>query len=350
MVYEDQTPEAIKRRILSTLTRMDTREGSFADDMSGPLALELSKMYQALDAVRYMVWVDETSGEYLDLAAEDLGMEPRKPGAKAEAVLEVSGKGGYVIPAGASFFTAEPLYFELTEAVTIPESGIAHIVVTAREVGSRYNVEAGAIRTAINCDVRLESVTNPDPAEGGADLESDQSLYARIVAYRQRPGTSGNEAHYEEWAREVDGVGVSKAQGLWNGPGTVKVLIADENSQPVDNAIVEACAAHIEKKRPIGPEVTVMSAQPYLVDISAKLRLKSGYDLEEVAEAFKKNLAEYFTSISLIRFNLLYNRIGAQLIATSGVIDYEDLQVNGQGGNLALSSDQVPVVGGVVFT
>ncbi len=346
-MYEDETPEAIKARILANITKMDTREGSFADDMAGPIAVEISKMYSALNAVRYMVWVDETSGIYLDLAAEDLGMEPRKEGVKAEAVLELTGKAGYIVPAGSSFFTEDNLYFAMEKDAEIPPSGKLLVVVYANEVGAKYNTPSGTILYSARCDSRLESITNPEPAEGGTDPETDASLYARIVEYRQRPATSGNEVHYEQWAKEVPGVGVAKAKGLWDGPGTVKVIIADDNSQPVAETIREDCETYIATMHPIGPEVTVRSASHYQLDINATLWLKKGAEMEVVAEAFRENLNAHLRQIALKRFTILYNRIGALLVATDGVVDYRDMTINGQCGNISISEEDVPIAGEV---
>ena len=93
-MYEEMTPEKIKGDILKEITTLDTREGSFSDDMAGPMAVQLYKVYQSLNAVQPIVWVNEGSGGYLDMAAEDLGIEPRKAGTKAAVTLELTGTAG----------------------------------------------------------------------------------------------------------------------------------------------------------------------------------------------------------------------------------------------------------------
>lgn len=60
---------------------------------------------------------------------------------------------------------------------------------------------------------------------GGEDTEGDSSLLNRYYAKVRSPGTSGNRADYLIWALDIPGVGAAQVQPLWNGPGTVKVVI-----------------------------------------------------------------------------------------------------------------------------
>ena len=71
---------------------------------------------------------------------------------------------------------------------------------------------------------------------------------------------SGNINHYKQWARSVSGVGNAAVLPLWDGNGTVKVVVASEENEPLDEAIVSKVAQYIESVRPIGAEVTVVSA------------------------------------------------------------------------------------------
>lgn len=62
-MFEDITPESIKAAILAEAGEsLETREGSFLDSMAGPAALEIWKVYQAMNAVVSIAFVDESSG------------------------------------------------------------------------------------------------------------------------------------------------------------------------------------------------------------------------------------------------------------------------------------------------
>lgn len=349
-MYEDRTRDAIKSEILSELqTDIQVREGSFADDMSGPLAVQLYKMYVALNRVFGMVFVDESSGEFLDMTANELGIDPRKEGVKAVAELHIEGTHGTVVNAGKQFLTEKRLVFEADNGVVINELGFATVTATAAAVGDAYNVDAGEVCFQVENQSGIKSVSNHEAAQGGADPESGASLFARIDSHRKKPITSGNIYHYEKWALETQGVGAVKVFPLWAGPGTVKVLIANDDRQPVDDLTVRRCADYIEKSRPVGAQVTVESARGIPIGVSAQVRLKESSDAQQVAAKFEEGLKEYFGLIAFNEYIVRYNKIGAILMETPGVIDYRQLTVNG-GESIELSELEVPILGEVTLS
>lgn len=343
-MYEDLTVEKIKEDIISRLsTDIDTREGSFMNDMISAVAYEIWKVYQSLDAVISIAFVDETSGEYIDKRCAEYGIK-RKTGTKAKVTLKLTGTDGTVVPKGKVFLTADGLQFEIDEDVTI-KNGTATVKATAIEVGKEYNVEAGTITRQLVSLSGLLSVTNDEPATGGTDQESDAALVQRLYDFLQNPATSGNVAHYRQWALEVDGVGAAKVFPLWNGPGTVKVLIVGNDHGPVDETVVQNCAAHIEENRPIGATVTVESAEGLLVNVSATVIIDSTTTVERVKEEFEAALDTYLKSIAFEKYTLVYNRIAYMLLDIPGVVDYTLLTVNGGTENIAIADNQVPVLG-----
>ena len=89
-MYEDITPESIRQEILANLgAEVDKREGGFASDMAAPVALELWKLYDSLNAVLPIAFVDESSGEYIDKRCGDYGIV-RKAGTRATVTLTLS--------------------------------------------------------------------------------------------------------------------------------------------------------------------------------------------------------------------------------------------------------------------
>jgi len=343
-MYEGLTPEYIKAEMLGGFKLADTREGSYTNSLVSPVAYEMWKAYTALAAVMPMVYIDETSGPYIDMKAGQYGIA-RKPGARAKAAVAFTGDSGTVVPAGKVFLTADSLQYTLDKAVTIAD-GVAQGALTAAEIGGAYNVPAGAISRQVNNLAGIASVMS-GPAEGGADAESDASLVARYYAYLRRPPTSGNAAHYEFWALEVDGVGAAKVMPLWAGPGTVKVLIVDYHDRPVDPAVAADCAAHIEAERPIGPEVTVVSAAGRPVSATAEVVIKPSTDMATVGAEFREALGAYLEGIAFKEYTVVYNRIGYILLGLPSVVDFAQLLVNGGTADICLGADEVPVMGAV---
>lgn len=355
-MYEDKTPERIKADIITALNPdrdnlWSTREGSYADDQVGPMAVELSKIYDSLNEVQFITWVDETSGSYIDLAVKALGLEPRKQGTKARASLQIMGVAGFTLPKGKYFVSENDLNFVALENVVIQGDEIVTIDVEAENIGSSYNAAADTITQQFSNDAEIVVVTNPAPASGGTDPESDKSLFARLDLARKKPRTSGNKHHYEEWALEVDGVETVRAFPYRYGRGTVMVLIADGNRRPVDEAIIAACEAHIIEEMPCGGiELTVKTPTETKIDISASVQLDGTVSLDSVRVDYIAALEAYFSEISLRKNAVKYNKICSLLFDVDGVDDYSDVVLNGQPGNVLLSDEQVPVLGEVVVT
>lgn len=345
-MYEDETQEAIKARILGSMTSDVSKiEGSYTDSMVGPVSAELSKVYGSMNAVIPIAFIDETSGSYIDKRCAEIGMY-RKAGKAAAVTLSFTGSDGTAVPAGSIFLTASGLEFS-TLADAVISGGTASAAATAADVGAAYNVAAGSIISQYNSIAGLTGVTNPSAAEGGVDPETDASLVSRYYAYLQKPSTSGNVHDYEQWALEVAGVGAVDVTPLESGPGTVGVLIVGPEKQPVDQTIVSACAAHIEAMRPIGPVVTVESASALAINVSVTVTIDETTTKNAVQAALAAAVDTYLKSISFETYVVLYHRIEYLLMGISGVTDYSALTVNGGTLNIAVGSKEVPVLGTV---
>jgi len=164
----------------------------------------------------------------------------------------------------------------------------------------------------------------------------------RIFAFLQKPAISGSASHYRQWALEVPGVGDAKVFPLWNGPGTVKVLIVDSNKQ-IDETLEQPVYEHIEKVRPIGAAVTVDSPTELNVSVTAKVSLSPGYTVQMVQNAFVQALEQYRKDLTFKDSYIGYAYTGKLLFDTQGVIDYTDLELNGEMQNVEIGEEEIPV-------
>lgn len=349
-MFEDITPESIKEEILSGITKSDTREGSYTNNLISPVALELWKVYNSMNALLPIAYVDETSGKYIDKRASEVGII-RKPGTKAHTELTFTGTNGTAIPKGTVFLTLDGLEFETAETVSILNEK-AVVTANAVQVGEKYNVPKNTIINQYNNISGLTSTANKE-AVGGTDPENDKSLVNRYYKFRRRPPTSGNAYHYEQWALEVNGVGAAKIIPLVNGPGTVGVLIVNQDRQPVSDEIVKACKAHIEENRPIGPGkdgIIVESAAGLTINVKAVISVNTSTTADKVQNDFTEKLDKYLKSIAFVKYEVLYNQIAYILMGIDGVTDYKSLTINDNKLNIAVAKNQVPVMGAVVIT
>lgn len=364
-MYENQTVEAIKARILASIDEnqgLSSMAGGFADGVSGPVAEEISRVYQALNAVPSMLFVDESSGGYIDLVGQQYYNITRRSGTRAYCDISFTGTPGLTIPAGTAFLTAGGLSFALMAQVVLGEAGTGSGRLEAAQVGSAYNVEAGTVNRMY---VNLPGLTGyrNEAAEGGTDEESDAALLARIRERVQRPPTSGNGYQYRQWALEVPGVGNAKVVELPDGPGTVSVTLVDSNYEPPAEEIVTAVDDHIGEERPIGAAVTVAAAKRLDVTVAATVTLAPGADRTAVEMAFRAGLEEhchglidgkfstvYYDPDEDLPYTMLYNRVLAILLNLPGVENFSALTVNGGMEDLTIQKDEIPVLGEVVVS
>lgn len=364
-MYENQTVEAVKARILSAIREdqgLSSMAGGFADGVSGPVAEEISRVYQAISAVPSMLFVDESSGGYIDLVGRQYYNITRRSGTRAYCDITFTGTPGLTIPAGTAFLTAGGLSFALMTQVVLGDAGTGFGRLEAAQVGSAYNVEAGTVnRMYVNLP-GLTGYTN-EAAEGGTDEESDAALLARIQERVQRPPTSGNGYQYRQWALEVPGVGNAKVVELADGPGTVAVTLVDSNYDEPSEEIVTAAEAHINEERPIGAAVTVAAAQALAVTVAATVTLSAGADRAAVKATFEQALNDHLRTLIDEKFStvyydpdddtaytLLYNRVLAILLTIPGVVDFTALTVNGSTADVTIQPDQIPILGEVTVS
>lgn len=363
-LFNDTTPETIKSSILSRMeTDLQTREGSYANDMVSPISFELWRWAMTLDQLLDAFYINEGSGIYIDQQASALAVY-RKEGARAQCGITFQGKDGTTVPAGTLFYSEDGLTFALDADVTIQDGAGSGLLVAA-ESGSAYNIEAGEIVRTQRNYAGVTSYENAQAA-GGTDQESDSSLCGRYYERLRRPGTSGNGWHYQQWAAAVEGVGAARVIGKWDGPGTVKVILADSNYQPAAPQIVAAAAEAIRAERPVGAEATVEAAGALTIDVEAQTALDSTTTPGAVQEALREALDAYLGQLTRESFGevldaeyddqtqdvcaVSYNRVAYLLLSISGVVDFTALSVNGARENAAVPAGCIPILGEVTVT
>jgi len=349
-VYEAQTEAAIKQRMLDAVpSDLNKTEGHFIYDGISPAAIELALAYIEMDRIIKLGFAQTSYGQYLDYRAGEHGLT-RKAATKATGQVTISGANGTVVPVGSIFATGAGVQFATTAEVTIGAGGSIAANVEAVLAGASGNVPGASI-TAIPVSIPgVTAVTNAAPTTGGTDTESDVALIERLLEKVRLPATSGNSAHYLQWAKEVAGVGDAKVLPIWNGAGTVKVVIIDSNKQPAAADIVQDVADYIETVRPIGATVTVASATGLNIAVTATVTLEVGAVLADVQAAFEASLTDYLKSIAFQKDYVSYAQVGVLLFDTPGVADYSGLTVNTGTANVAVGDTEVAVIGTVVLS
>lgn len=328
------TYEEILNRVLENVSAdVDKTEGSVVYDAVSPCCLELAQCYTYIEELEKRVFVDTSYGEYLDRRVIEQGIT------RKEAVYAIRKATFNVdVPIG-SRWAKEELVYTVTEKV---QDGV--FKVKCNQTGSIGNQYSGNL---INMDA-IENINSAILGEivvNGSDEEDDESLRTRYLNKVRRPSTSGNIYDYENWAMSIDEVGGVKVLPLWNGAGTVKVLVTDKDSQSASSEIVKKVSDYIETVRPIGATVTVQAPNAKSINIKVTVSIDSTTSLDSVNRAFKNEVIEYLSKISLNTYTVSYAVIGSLLLSIDGVLDYENLTVNGGNVNVKLNNDEIPTLG-----
>lgn len=346
--YDERTAEQILSEMLdSARDDIDKRQGSVAFDMLAPVAQELEFLGFELQALYEQGFLDTAVGDALDYHVNEVGLT-RKPATSSVGFANITGTTGTVIPVGYRFVSASGASFATTAQTTIFD-GVAAVPVSAVVPGVLGDLGIGELTDHERNIVGIDTVTNVDIFTGGVDAEEDDVLRERALFKIRAPITSGNANHYRLWATEVAGVASAKVFPTFNGPNTVKVVVIAQDGGAPAESIVTAVAEYIETQRPIGAAVTVQAIEEVGVDVSATLTLREGIEIDNVLTTIRTSLTSYLLSEAqsgIIR----YNRIGEAIIDVDGVLDYENLFVNGGTVNFMLTAEQVGIVGELTFT
>lgn len=337
--------EQILNRILSNIPdRYDKSKGLFPYDFSKATAIEFERKNKEIQEVASKLDVENLEGEELERFVYQRTGQERKPATKATKVVTITGQEGAKISKG-DLVSADTVNFVSLEDKTIDSTGQMTVLVECEEYGSIGNVPAGAIKYFPVSIPGLVDVYNPEAVTNGYDAETDDELRKRYYEKLQRPAKAGNKYHYEQWAKEVVGVGGVRVVPRWNGPLTVKVVIIDSNGQPASQELIDNVFNHIESERPFGANVTVVSAIPVEIDISVNLVLADGYTEQQVKNYISQNIVDCLKSIAFKTNYISYAKIGSIILETEGVIDYSNLKVNGGMANIPIGNEEVAIMG-----
>ena len=316
--------DILQEMINSSRAKTGLFEGTFQYDALASNSIEFAKAEVELEELNKVAFADTSYGEYLTMLAKQYGVI-RKEATKAIGVLTVKGTG--TVYAGATFATESGIQFVATENTDIKENG--QINIEAATAGVIGNVDAETIKVISMSIPGINSVINENSTTGGYDEETDAELLDRYLFKVRNPATSGNKNNYELWAREIEGVGGARCIPLWNGNGTVKVVIIDANLNVADETLLNKVREYLEEEKPIGADLTVVSANIY-----------GSVNKDE----FKEKVDTYFKEIGFNRGYVSIAHIGKTLLECSGVIDYDSLTLNGEAKNIPLTEEQLPIL------
>lgn len=351
MIGKTPTYEEILQRCLDRVPNtLDKRQGSIIYDALAPACLEMAQMYIEGKSMLDLVFIDTTSEVFLDRKAKELGLT------RKNATYSVrKGTFNIAVDIGARF--------SIKNIVYRVESQIGNYIYrlvceTAGSIGNEYFGDL----TPVSYISGLNSAVLSDIIISAEDKETDEELRQRYIEYVSQPAFGGNISDYKNKTKEISGVGGVKVFPVWNGGGTVKLVITNnDNDVPtaelvtnVQNIIDPAPGQEGKGVAPIGHKVTVEGATQTVINITTTITIKSGYSQDDIKPIINTLLAEYFsilrkewelTDSTVIRTS----QIDTRVLSVDGVEDVNGTLINGVNANKALISAQIPKLGTVVI-
>ncbi|TCP57983.1 putative phage protein gp47/JayE [Tumebacillus sp. BK434] len=364
--YQDQTEEAIRRRMLSAVDpSWDQSEGSFIWDSLSPAAIEFALAYIRAKEVLQWGFATTTFGPYLDARGAERGIF-RRPAQKAVGEVTVEGAAGVYIPEGTMFATeADELsdenlqYFVTTADGTIPGNKTLTLPVACTKEGSTGNVLPQKITIAVSKISGLTKIDNADAMSGGVDEETDEAFLNRYLKHVRNPGASGNIADYIRWAQEADAsVGKVQVSPIAGQPGHVQVLLVDLEDRPATAGLIKKVQDYIDPNSagggagmaPIGAKIHVETPTQLVLSLRLRLTVIRGYEEAGVKRAVVQNISKYLRTLVLNpedRFVRL-SKVGQAIMMTEGVQDFDQLTMAVDGvpvtQNLEIAADAMVVL------
>ncbi|MDR5586614.1 baseplate J/gp47 family protein [Clostridium aquiflavi] len=343
-MFEVKEEDLLKEMLDKIPNDLDKREGSsLIYNALAPAAQEISKLRSDMDRfLEYTFASPNIPDEYLDKRCVEHGIERKMA--------------TYAIKLGTFYDTEEKLIdIPLKSRFSIDKT---NYIATERIEKGKYKMQCELIGTKGNYPsgnlLPIEYIEGlgkgalGETILDGVDTESNESLFNRLMVKVRTPSTSGNKYDYLNWALSVNGVGDAKVKPLWNGNGTVKVLIADTDGRAPVEDLIKKVSDVIEEKRPIGATVTVTGIKEVNIKISTKVILQEGSVLEAIKDMIISNINSYFKKISLKTNIIRFNRIVNCILDVDGVEDYKEITLNGKQKDISLSEDSVPILESVV--
>lgn len=356
MAFEDKTFDILMQEALDDApAEIDTRQGSIFFDAVAGVILKIAKLYSDLDEIAEMIYIDSTTGEYLDRkAAEFSVVRLAATHSKYECSLE-----GTAPEVGERFYT-NGIFFVLGK------DDSDEYYLEAEEAGTEANaIYAGTSAIPVDTIPDLVSATFGVLIEAGADEESDDELRERLRSKIAGPAENGNIQHYRTWCEQIDGVGKAIIIPLWNGPNTVKGVIIGPDGRPATQSVINRVQEYIDPDQDedgegdglgegvanIGAHFTAVAPTVRTVNIVFNADITGDATVESVTADVTSAISEYLQELVMDRtedsVTVKYNAIGTKIYGLSSVVDYSSLTINGSTVNIELAKTEVPVVGEV---
>ena len=365
-IFDENTFENVLERNLDRISdEFDKREGSVIYDAIAPMTIEISLLYSYLDFLFKNAFGDTANRYWLIERAKERGIEPYNA---TNAVM--IGRFDAKLNIGDRFFI-DDIYYTVSK-LQKEEKGMFFFFFLCNEKGRVGNLKGGKLtptRTIRNLNLAeiYELAILGQHEEGTEDFRQRYFETIKSIAY------GGNIDDYRKKVKDIDGVGLVKVIPVWNGGGTVKLIITDSEFKEPTSELISKVQEIIDPipfhqkgvgVAPIGHYVTVVGANSKKINITCEILKSRNSNLEEIKREVKSDVEEYFKgqrekwgtyekvdSNIYVENDIRLAKITSIVLNVADVIDYETIKFTDTDKKIfELSEDELPVLGDVIVT
>lgn len=348
---------------------IDKREGSIIYDAIAPAAMVSAQQSLSLAEILRQTYIKTAQGEFLDYRAVEHGTS-RYAATNTEVKARFNDDDGKPVnvEVGDRFasIAESPIFYTVIKA---NDDGTAEM--QAEEAGTIANSYLGQVLPVTPNDnlawAEIIEITIP-----ARDEENDDHLRARLLNHNSWVAYGGNVADYLDMTSKIHDVGATQVYPTWDGPGTVKLVILNNDLMPASSTLVKKVKEEIDPEEsttqgyglaPIDHRVTIASPETFKVDIAMNVTIIDSVNIDTIRANIKTSLEEFFKSLrrdwstvnptvgrgySLIVYR---SKILSRVMMLEGVANATMPRLNGKDEDLQLVfnniTSQLPVLGEV---
>lgn len=346
--------EDILKRCMSRISdSMDKREGSVIYDALMPACMELEALYFELEELYKNAFADTADFNFLKKLGKERGIEVYRA---TNAIIR--GEFSSKVKKGDIFTISKLRFIVISDCEE--KGSLFEADLRAEKPGTEYNLQSGKLNSLYGYYEVSRIKELLKPARDDETVEEFRERYFKEV---RRKNFGGNIEDYERWTLALDGVGAVKVFPIWQGGGTVKVVISGSDGLSPSSKLIDDVQTALDPVKnhgegvgiaPIGHTVTVRGVNHKTVDIKLKMVFQAGYDKDNTAEVVKKVVEEYIKEVRdgwgkrplVLRSSNLISRF---LEYEKYFVDCEYVSFNDENIRLAFDEEDVPVVGKIEF-
>lgn len=266
-------------------------------------ALELYQIEMFVDRAGKQDLLKYSYGEFLDNLAAGRGVT-RQPAAAATTTLRftLSETKTYAvgIPVGTRATNGDGVYFQTLEYAEVAPGDLSVDVVAECTVdGVEGNdLVPGQINILVDPVAYVESVINTDTSDGGADLETDESLAERTFLAPSSYSVAGPDDAYVYWTKTYNS-SIGSVMVASPEPCEVEIYILMEDGTIPEASVVNGLQAYLADGniRPLTDQVTVKTPEvkKFSVDLTYYINRSDSASASTIQQQVTAAIAEYVT-------------------------------------------------------